>query len=68
MGNGPATLTTERAAERRQQLLKAALEVFKKDFDDVSVDEVADAAGVSHGLIFQYFGTKKDLPSPPSSP
>ena len=60
MGQRP--LTTERATERRQQLLKAALEVFgQKDFDDVSVDEIADAAGVSHGLIFQYFGTKKDL-------
>jgi len=27
----------------------------------VSVDEVAEAAGVSHGLIFQYFGSKKGL-------
>ena len=60
MGQRP--LTTERAAERRRQLLQAALDVFsQKDFDDVSVDEIADAAGVSHGLIFQYFGTKKDL-------
>jgi AcrR family transcriptional regulator len=25
------------------------------------VDEVADAAGVSHGLVFQYFGSKKGL-------
>jgi AcrR family transcriptional regulator len=25
------------------------------------VDEVAEAAGVSHGLIFQYFGSKKAL-------
>ena len=54
--------STERATERRQQLLAAALEVFsEQDFDEVSVDEIADAAGVSHGLIFQYFGTKKDL-------
>lgn len=60
MGQRP--LTTERAAERRQQLLDAALEVFsQRDFDEVSVDEIAEAAGVSHGLIFQYFGTKKDL-------
>lgn len=60
MGQRP--LTTERAGERRRQLLDAALEVFaKKDYDDVSVDEVAEVAGVSHGLIFQYFGTKKDL-------
>jgi AcrR family transcriptional regulator len=60
MGQRP--LTTERATERRQQLLRAALEAFaEQDYDEVSVDEVAEAAGVSHGLIFQYFGTKKDL-------
>lgn len=60
MGQRP--LTTERAAERRQQLLRAALEVFAEhDYDDVSVDQVAELAGVSHGLVFQYFGTKKDL-------
>ncbi len=55
-------LTTERAGERRTQLLAAALEVFgDRDYDEVSVDEVADAAGVSHGLVFQYFGSKKGL-------
>jgi AcrR family transcriptional regulator len=59
---GQRPLTTERATERRQQLLEAALAAFaERDYDDVSVDEVADAAGVSHGLIFQYFGTKKEL-------
>jgi AcrR family transcriptional regulator len=43
-------------------LLAAALEVFgDRDYDDVSVDEVAEAAGVSHGLVFQYFGSKKGL-------
>ena len=43
-------------------MLAAALEVFgDRDYDDVSVDEVADAAGVSHGLVFQYFGSKKGL-------
>lgn len=60
MGQRP--LTSERATERRRQLLRAALEAFaENDYDDVSVDAVAEAAGVSHGLIFQYFGTKKDL-------
>jgi AcrR family transcriptional regulator len=60
MGQRP--LTTERASERRRQLLETALEVFgDSDYDDVSVDAVAEAAGVSHGLVFQYFGTKKDL-------
>jgi AcrR family transcriptional regulator len=32
-----------------------------RDYDEVSVDEVAEAAGVSHGLVFQYFGSKKGL-------
>jgi AcrR family transcriptional regulator len=55
-------LTTERAGERRRQLIEAALAVFgERDYDEVSVDEVADAAGVSHGLVFQYFGSKKGL-------
>jgi AcrR family transcriptional regulator len=55
-------LTTERAGERRLELIAAALEVFgDRDYDEVSVDEVAEAAGVSHGLIFQYFGSKKGL-------
>src|SRR5262245_61216847 len=55
-------LSTERAGERREQLIAAALEVFgDRDYDEVSVDEVAAAAGVSHGLIFQYFGSKKGL-------
>jgi AcrR family transcriptional regulator len=55
-------LTTKRAGERRRQLLDAATQLFaERDYDEVSVDEIAEAAGVSHGLIFQYFGTKKDL-------
>ena len=55
-------MTTDRAGERRLQLIAAALEVFgDRDYDEVSVDEVAEAAGVSHGLIFQYFGSKKGL-------
>jgi len=60
MAQGP--LTTERAVERRRQLLEAALELFgDNDYDDVSMDDIAEAAGVSHGLLFQYFGSKKGL-------
>jgi AcrR family transcriptional regulator len=32
-----------------------------RDYDEVSVDEVAEVAGVSHGLVFQYFGSKRGL-------
>jgi AcrR family transcriptional regulator len=55
-------LSSKRASERREQLLEAAREVFgDRDYDQVSVDEVAERAGVSHGLVFQYFGRKRDL-------
>ncbi len=55
-------LTSERALRRREQLLEIALEQFlARDYEDVSVDEIAAIAGVSHGLVFQYFGSKKDL-------
>jgi AcrR family transcriptional regulator len=60
VAQGP--LTTERALERREQLLEAALELFgDNDYDDVSMDDIAERAGVSHGLLFQYFGSKKGL-------
>lgn len=55
-------LTTDRAKERREQLLGIALELFlTNDYDDVSADDIAAVAGVSHGLVFQYFGSKKGL-------
>lgn len=55
-------LSSTRAGERREQLLEAAREVFgDRDYDEVSVDAVAERAGVSHGLVFQYFGRKRDL-------
>ncbi|MGK2938921.1 MAG: TetR/AcrR family transcriptional regulator [Solirubrobacteraceae bacterium] len=55
-------LTTERAVKRRAELLDAAEPLFlDKDYDDVSIDDIAAVAGVSHGLIFQYFGSKKGL-------
>jgi AcrR family transcriptional regulator len=59
---GRRPLTSERALRRREQLLEIALEQFlARDYEDVSVDEIAKLAGVSHGLVFQYFGSKRDL-------
>lgn len=55
-------LTSKRALERREQLLAVAARFWgERDYDDVSIDDIADAAGVSHGLVFQYFGSKKGL-------
>jgi AcrR family transcriptional regulator len=48
--------------ERRAQLLALGLSAFsKKSYDDVSVDALAQSAGVSKGLLYHYFPSKRDL-------
>jgi AcrR family transcriptional regulator len=48
--------------ERRQQLLQLGLEAFsERPYDQVSIDDVAHAAGISKGLLYHYFPTKKDF-------
>ena len=47
---------------RRDQLLRVAAELFgSRSFDDIWVDEVAQAAGVSRELVYHYFPTKREL-------
>jgi len=47
---------------RRAQLVAAAVEVFHgRDPNDVSFEEVADAAGVSRSLVYAYFGDRGGL-------
>jgi AcrR family transcriptional regulator len=48
--------------ERRAQLLELARRVFtERAYDDVSIDDTAAAAGISKGLLYHYFPTKRDL-------
>lgn len=48
--------------ERRSQLLTLARNAFAtKSYDDVSIDELSQAAGVSKGLLYHYFPSKRDL-------
>jgi AcrR family transcriptional regulator len=48
--------------ERRAQLLDLAQQAFAtRAYDEVSVDDLARAAGVSKGLLYHYFPTKRDL-------
>jgi len=52
----------ERAAATRRALVLAALQAFStKSFDAVAIDDIADTAGVAHGLAFHYFGSKRGL-------
>ncbi|WP_218712024.1 TetR/AcrR family transcriptional regulator [Arthrobacter sp. BF1] len=47
---------------RRQQILDAAAELYReRRYDDVSLEELAAAAGVARGLLHHYFGSKREL-------
>ncbi len=49
-------------AARRSQILDAAAAVFaEKGFHRTTTKEIAQAAGVSEGTIYNYFNTKSDL-------
>lgn len=50
------------AAERRQQLLDVALQSFSmQGFHQTSMNDIADAAGVTKPVLYQHFGSKRDL-------
>ncbi|WP_431044779.1 TetR/AcrR family transcriptional regulator [Streptomyces sp. P1-3] len=48
--------------ERREQLISVALELFShRAPEDVSIDEIAEAAGISRPLVYHYFPGKQSL-------
>ncbi len=52
----------EVAADRKKQILKAAVEVFaERGFHRTRVSDIAKRAGVAYGLIYHYFDSKDDV-------
>ena len=50
------------AAERREDILEAAVVVFAAHgFEGASTEDIAKAAGISQPYLFRLFGTKKEL-------
>src|SRR4051812_6512441 len=48
--------------QRRQQMLDTATALFaERAYDEVSVEDIATAAGVARGLVHHYFGGRKDV-------
>jgi AcrR family transcriptional regulator len=48
--------------DRRTRLLKAGEAVFtERRYEEVSAQEIAERAGVAHGLLFHYFGSKRNF-------
>jgi AcrR family transcriptional regulator len=47
---------------RRAQLVSLATHAFsERSYDEVSIDDLARSAGISKGLLYHYFPTKRDL-------
>ena len=48
--------------KRREQILDAANELFaERSYDEVSIENIASAAGVARGLVHHYFGGRKEV-------
>jgi AcrR family transcriptional regulator len=58
----PVTRARLDVDERKRQLLALGTELFgTRPYDGVSIDEVARSAGISKGLLYYYFPTKRDF-------
>ena len=55
-----ATRNRMNVDERREQLLALALELFtERTYEEISIDEIAQKAGISKGLLYHYFPGKR---------
>ncbi len=58
--NAPASRQRRTVEERREQLLDLGLELFSsRTYEAISIDEIAQAAGISKGLLYHYFASKR---------
>lgn len=58
----PVTPKRVPRAIREQQMLDAAVSVFgRRGFHAASMDEIAEAAGISKPMVYAYLGAKEDL-------
>jgi AcrR family transcriptional regulator len=62
MLQSPTDFKEQMAEARRMQILMGAAQVFvEKGFHKSTTKEIAKAAGVSEGTIYNYFDTKREL-------
>ncbi len=55
-------VTREKAAENRERILSAAARLMReRGLSGVGVDELAAAAGMTHGSLYSQFGSKEQL-------
>lgn len=52
----------EIVVRRKRQILDAALQLFiKKGYENTSIQDIADAADISKGLVYKYFESKIEI-------
>ncbi len=55
-------LTTRRVARTRQEILSTAVGLFvSRGYNETTMEDVADAVGVSRRTLYRYFSTKEDI-------
>ncbi|MBK8695856.1 MAG: TetR/AcrR family transcriptional regulator [Deltaproteobacteria bacterium] len=60
-GEKKTTRTRQSLDTRRAQLIAQGMAFFgTRPYDTVSIDDIAEAAGISKGLLYHYFPTKRD--------
>ena len=63
MSRQPAARVGRRRSTTGDNITNVALELFaSRGFDDVSVDDVARAAGIARRTLFRYYPSKNDIP------
>ncbi|MGW6729057.1 TetR/AcrR family transcriptional regulator [Nocardia sp. NPDC055029] len=61
MSASPSPRVRMTADERRRQLIGIGLRLLvTRPIHELAIDEVAEVAGISRGLLFHYFPTKRD--------
>src|SRR5690348_12584761 len=58
----PLNARSTAAEEKRRAILDAAVRVFaRKGFHTSRVGDIAEEAGVAHGLLYHYFSSKDEV-------
>ena len=62
MSKNKSSLRNRRAAETKEEIVKAAIKVFSKyGYSGSTTKKIAESAGISEGTIYNYFKNKRDL-------
>src|SRR3954451_8773698 len=60
--SSPANRVRMTPEDRREQLLALGVRLLStKSLDELSIETLAEEAGISRGLLYHYFGNKQDF-------